>query len=92
MLTIFNLHARVDDKEILRGINLKVNAGVVHAIMGPNGSGKSTLAYTIMGHPAYEVEVGSKIEFEDENILEMSVDKRADKGIFLSFQNNSRKI
>jgi Fe-S cluster assembly ATP-binding protein len=85
MLTIFNLHARVEDKEILKGINLKVNPGEVHAIMGPNGSGKSTLANVLLGHPAYEVTEGD-ILFKGESILEWEPDERARKGLFLAFQ------
>jgi Fe-S cluster assembly ATP-binding protein len=85
MLTIKNLHAGIDDKEILKGIDLKVKAGEVHAIMGPNGSGKSTLSSVIAGNETYEVMEGD-IEFEKESILELSPDERAHKGIFMSFQ------
>ena len=85
MLKIENLHASVEDKAILRGINLEVNKGEVHAIMGPNGSGKSTLASVIAGKEEYEVEEGS-ILFEGENIDELAPEERAHKGIFLSFQ------
>ena len=85
MLKIKNLHAGVEDKSILRGINLEVNAGEVHAIMGPNGSGKSTLASVIAGKEEYEVEKG-EISLEGQNIDELSVEERAHKGIFLSFQ------
>ncbi len=85
MLTIFNLHARVDDKEILRGVNLKVNAGEVHAIMGPNGSGKSTLAGVLAGRDAYEVTEGDVL-FEGKNLLEMDPEERAREGLFLAFQ------
>jgi Fe-S cluster assembly ATP-binding protein len=85
MLTIFNLHARVDDKEILRGVNLKINPGEVHAIMGPNGSGKSTLAGVLAGRDAYEVTEGDVL-FEGKNLLDMSPEERAREGIFLAFQ------
>lgn len=85
MLKINNLHASVDDKAILRGINLEVKAGEVHAIMGPNGSGKSTLASVIAGKDEYEVTDGT-ILFDNENIEELAAEDRAHKGIFLSFQ------
>ncbi|HWG47225.1 MAG TPA: Fe-S cluster assembly ATPase SufC [Gemmataceae bacterium] len=85
MLTINNLHARVDDKEILRGINLAVNAGEVHAIMGENGSGKSTLAGVLAGRDAYEVTAG-EVLFEGKNLLELDPEERAREGIFLAFQ------
>ena len=85
MLKINNLHASVEDKAILRGINLEVNAGEVHAIMGPNGSGKSTLASVIAGKDEYEVTEG-EILLENENIDELAPEERAHKGIFLSFQ------
>ncbi len=85
MLKINNLHASVDDKAILRGINLEVKPGEVHAIMGPNGSGKSTLASVIAGKEEYEVTEGS-IEFKDEDIDELAAEERAHKGVFLSFQ------
>ncbi len=85
ILEIENLHVNIDDKEIVRGVNLTVNAGEIHALMGPNGSGKSTLAYVIAGHPAYEVTEGS-IRYFGEDIFEWSPDERARKGIFLAFQ------
>ena len=85
MLKINNLHASVDGKAILRGINLEVKPGEVHAIMGPNGSGKSTLASVIAGKEEYDVEEG-EILLENENIDELAAEERAHKGIFLSFQ------
>ena len=85
MLTIKDLHASVEDKEILKGINLQVNPGEVHAIMGPNGSGKSTLSMVIAGHEDYEVSKGS-IVFDGEDLAELDAEQRAHKGVFLSFQ------
>ena len=85
MLTIKDLHASVEEKEILKGINLQVNPGEVHAIMGPNGSGKSTLSTVIAGHEDYEVTKGS-ISFDGEDLEELDAEHRAHKGIFLSFQ------
>jgi Fe-S cluster assembly ATP-binding protein len=85
MLEIKNLHAVIEGKEILKGINLNVKAGEVHAIMGPNGSGKSTLASVIAGNETYEVTEGDVI-LENESVLELSPDERAHKGVFLSFQ------
>src|SRR5207245_6620750 len=85
MLTIFNLHAKVEDKEILRGVSLKVNAGEVHAIMGPNGSGKSTLAGVLAGRDAFEVTEG-EVLYEGKNLLDMDPEERAREGVFLAFQ------
>lgn len=84
-LSIKNLHASVDGKEILSGVNLEVNGGEIHAIMGPNGTGKSTLASALMGHPRYEVTEGS-VTLDGEDILEMGVDERARAGLFLAMQ------
>jgi Fe-S cluster assembly ATP-binding protein len=89
MLEIVDLHAEVDGVEILKGLNLKVAAGEVHAIMGPNGSGKSTLSKVIAGHPSYSVTAGSitfEVNFKGRNLLEMPPDERAKNGIFLGFQ------
>jgi len=85
MLKITDLHAHIDEKSILKGINLEIKPGEVHAVMGPNGSGKSTLASVIAGKEEYEVEKG-EITFEGQNIDELSIEERAHKGIFLSFQ------
>lgn len=85
LLKIDNLKVQIEDKVILNGINFEVNAGEVHVIMGPNGAGKSTLAYTLMGHPSYKVLEGTAL-LAGENLLEMKVDQRAKKGVFLSFQ------
>ncbi|MEH6679660.1 MAG: Fe-S cluster assembly ATPase SufC [Sediminicola sp.] len=85
MLKISNLHASVDDKEILKGINLEVKAGEVHAIMGPNGSGKSTLASVIAGKEEFEVTKG-EVFLEGEDLADSAPEERAHKGIFLSFQ------
>ena len=84
-LEIRNLHVRTEDREILRGVDLVVRRGELHALMGPNGSGKSTLANTIMGHPDYEVTDG-EILFDGENIIEMAPHERAKLGLFLAFQ------
>ncbi len=85
LLRIENLSAGIEEREILHDINLKINAGEVHVIMGPNGSGKSTLANVIMNNPQYRINKG-EIYFEGESIRELSTDKRAKKGIFMSFQ------
>jgi Fe-S cluster assembly ATP-binding protein len=84
-LVIKNLHVNVEGQEILKGLNLEMNRGEIHAIMGPNGSGKSTLANTLMGHPAYEVTEG-EIWFKGHNIVELSPDQRSRLGLFLAFQ------
>ena len=89
MLEIKNLQARVAEKEILKGLNLTIKAGEVHAIMGPNGSGKSTLSKILAGHPAYEVtggEVKYEVNFKMQNLFELEPDVRAKEGIFLAFQ------
>ncbi len=85
MLEIKNLHVSVEDIEILKGIDLKVRAGEVHAIMGPNGSGKSTLTRVLAGHPAYTVTKGS-VHYEGKDLLKMPVEERARQGVFLAFQ------
>lgn len=85
MLKIENLHAEIDGKEILRGLNLEVNAGEIHAIMGPNGAGKSTLAYVLGGRPGYEVTQGS-VTFNGEDLLALEPHERAAAGTFLGFQ------
>lgn len=84
-LVIKDLHVGVEDKEILKGVNLEVNSKEIHAIMGPNGNGKSTLLSAIMGHPTYEITSGS-ITFDGEDVLEMSVDERSRAGLFLGMQ------
>ena len=85
MLKVENLHAKVGDKEILKGINLEVKAGEVHAIMGPNGSGKSTFASVLAGNEKFTVTEG-KVEFEGEDLLKLPIEERALKGLFLGFQ------
>jgi len=84
-LTIKNLHVSIEGKEILKGLNLEIKQGEIHAIMGPNGTGKSTLAYAVMGHPAYEITEG-EIIFDGQNIVEMPTDERSRLGLFLAFQ------
>lgn len=84
-LTVKDLHVSIDGKEILKGVNLEVKGGEIHAIMGPNGTGKSTLSSAIMGHPKYEVTEGSII-IDGEDVLEMEVDERAQAGLFLAMQ------
>ena len=85
MLKIENLHASVDDTPILKGIDLEVNPGEIHAVMGPNGSGKSTLAQILAGHEAYEVTDGS-ITYDDNDLLDLAAEERAREGVFLAFQ------
>jgi Fe-S cluster assembly ATP-binding protein len=84
-LTIKDLHVSIEGKQIIKGLNLSIRQGEVHAIMGPNGTGKSTLAYTIMGHPSYEV-TGGDILIDGQSILEMKPDERSRAGLFLAFQ------
>ena len=85
VLEIRNLHVSVEDNEILRGVDLTVKQGEIHALMGPNGSGKSTLAHALMGHPNYEITDG-EVSFKGEDMLELGPDERARKGLFLAFQ------
>ena len=84
-LVIRDLHASIDGAEILKGVDLELSKGEVHAIMGPNGSGKSTLAHVLMGHPAYEV-TGGEVIFNGEDVLELEPDERSQLGLFLAFQ------
>lgn len=84
-LSIKNLHVSIDDNEILKGLNLEIKAGEIHAIMGPNGTGKSTLAYSLMGHPSYDVTDG-EVDFGGADLLEMGPDERSRAGLFLAFQ------
>jgi Fe-S cluster assembly ATP-binding protein len=85
LLEVKNLHVKVDDRDILKGLDLVVNSGEVHAIMGPNGSGKSTLAHVLSGKPGYEV-TGGEVIFEGADLLDLAPDERAARGIFLAFQ------
>lgn len=85
MLKISNLHASVEDKTILQGLNLEVKPGEVHAIMGPNGAGKSTLGYVLSGRDGYEVQQG-EVSFKDQNLFDMEIEERASSGLFLAFQ------
>ncbi|WP_428911123.1 Fe-S cluster assembly ATPase SufC [Niallia sp. Krafla_26] len=85
VLTINDLHVSIEEKEILKGVNLEIKGGEIHAIMGPNGTGKSTLSSAIMGHPKYEVTQGS-VTLDGKDVLEMEVDERAREGLFLAMQ------
>jgi len=89
MIEIKNLHAKIGEKEVLKGLNLKINAGEIHAIMGPNGAGKSSLSKVLAGHPSYEVtegEVWYEINFQKTDLLKLEPDQRAKEGIFLAYQ------
>jgi Fe-S cluster assembly ATP-binding protein len=86
VLNIRDLKVSVEDKPILQGVTLKVKPGEIHALMGPNGSGKSTLAYTLAGHPSYAVEPKSSVKLDGENLLPLTPDERARRGLFLAFQ------
>ena len=85
MLEIKNLHVSIEEKKIIKGLNLSINKGEVHALMGPNGSGKSTLSYVLSGKEKYEIDDGT-IEYKEKNLLELDVDERANEGLFLAFQ------
>ena len=85
MLEIKNLHVSIEEKKIIKGLNLSINKGEVHALMGPNGSGKSTLSYVLSGKDKYEIDDGT-IEYNEKNLLELDVDQRANEGLFLAFQ------
>ena len=85
MLSVRDLHARVEEREILNGLSLEVRAGEVHAIMGPNGSGKSTLANVLAGRDGFEVTAGS-VEYDGKDLLDMAAEERAREGVFLAFQ------
>ena len=86
LLKVSNLHVSVGEKEILKGVDLTINAGEVHVLMGPNGTGKSTLGFALIGNPKYEVTEG-KIVFKGEDLSDVEVNNRAKMGMFLSFQN-----
>jgi Fe-S cluster assembly ATP-binding protein len=85
LLEVKDLHAGIDGKEILKGLNLQVRKGEVHAIMGPNGSGKSTLSKVLAGHPSYEV-ISGEVLYEGMNLLELEHDERSREGVFMAFQ------
>ena len=85
MLEIKNLHVSIEERKIIKGLNLSINKGEVHALMGPNGSGKSTLSYVLSGKDKYEIDDGT-IEYNEKNLLELDVDERANEGLFLAFQ------
>ena len=85
MLKIDNLHVSIEGKQIIKGLNLTINKGEVHALMGPNGSGKSTLSYVLSGKEGYEIDSGS-VDFKGKNLLELDVDERSNEGLFLAFQ------
>ena len=89
MLSIRNLHAEIQGKKILKGLDLELGLGEVHAIMGPNGSGKSTLSYVLAGRPGYEVTRG-EIYYKDKDLLRLSVEERAGEGVFLAFPISRR--